>query len=220
MNTLVSYLKNHLDELVDDAVSSLRLGDASFVHIEANRLREALRDVTWHLVLFAEERAPHHLETCCRAFVSLWEGEPGRPSDAIEFFWQLEDLAVLRVVPAPGAEEDHFEEIRVLRSLNRQVMGAVADRLVDDGRAGSVNSPQKPLTVDLSLTMDESLRGGANSTALGVARAAASGIALMESHSRSRFVGRKEELRTIWARLRAVTGEGKGHQIIGLRGAP
>ena len=86
MNTLVRYLKNHLDELVDDAVSSLRLSDASFAAIESNRSSEALRDVTWHLVLFAEERAPHHLETCCRAFVSLFDGEGGRPSDAIEFF--------------------------------------------------------------------------------------------------------------------------------------
>ncbi|MCA9539285.1 MAG: AAA family ATPase [Myxococcales bacterium] len=208
MQNLVAYIEGHVYELVDDLISSLREAEPLFREAAPARLQEGLRDAFWHYALFAESRSPRHLDVAFQTFVSPWPGGHPPPSLVIRTFFQFEDLVIIRAQSLYLDPDDFIDAMRAIRAVTREVIAGICDRLVD---------PRSGVGTQAYGTLHDS--GPSSSVSLHdlVQSDPAVVRALMERLARVRPVGRSDELRQVWARLRVVTSHEGGHQVVGIK---
>ncbi len=209
MQNLVSYIEGHLDELVDDLLLSLREVDPAVRDEEPTRVQMGMREGLWHFTLFAESRDPHHLDNGYDALTSIWRSDRLRPSTVIRAICQFEDLVVIRSQGLYVDPDDFIDAMRALRAVTREALAVYCDRL-KSGIGPSSTSPGDTAGGTMSDVepVDDLRRTRADSP---------SARALVEQLARVRPVGRSDELRQVWARLRVVTSLEGGHQVVGIK---
>lgn len=203
VQNLVSYIEGHLDELVDDLLLSLRETDPAVRDEDPTRVQMGMREGLWHYTLFAETREPQHLDASYDALVGIWRGERVRPSTLVRAICQFEDLVVIRAQGLYLDADDFIDAMRALRAVTRETLALVCDRLPGGAASPASTSPgDHPAgTYD-----DARVRGDLPSARV-----------LMDHLARVRPVGRSDELRQVWARLRVVTSLEGGHQVVGVK---
>lgn len=206
MQHLVTYIEGHLDELVEDVILSLREADALVRETDPTRLQMGLREGLWHFTLFAEAHEPQHLEAAHDTLLSIWPPERLRPSTLIRALCLFEDLLTIRCQGQYLQPDDFIDAIRAFRAVTRELVSMVCDRLLGFGSPASTSPGGIPYV--------EQQPSGSIGRADPV-----SARALVERLSRVRPVGRSDELRQVWARLRAVTSQEGGHQVVGIKAA-
>lgn len=203
MQNLVSYIEGHLDELVDDLLLSLREVDPAVREEEPTRVQMGMREGLWHFTLFAESRDPHHLDAGYDALTGIWRLERLRPSTLVRAICQFEDLVVIRSQGLYLDPDDFIDAMRALRAVTRETLAIYCDRLLS-GLGPASTSPGDTA----GGTMNDVRRTQVDP---------ASARALVEQLARVRPVGRSDELRQVWARLRVVTSLEGGHQVVGIK---
>lgn len=202
VQNLVSYIEGHLDELVDDLLLSLREVDPAVRDAEATRVQMGMREGLWHFTLFAESRDPQHLEAGYDALTGIWRAERLRPSTLVRTLCQFEDLVVIRAQGLYLDPDDFIDAMRALRAVTRETLAIFCDRLA------SASNPLSTSPGDAGASTMSDRRGRIDP---------ASARALVEQLARVRPVGRSDELRQVWARLRVVTSLEGGHQVVGIK---
>jgi tetratricopeptide (TPR) repeat protein len=203
VQNLVAYIEGHLDELVDDLLLSLREADAAFRDEDPTRVQMGMRAGLWHFTLFAEARDPAQLDAAYDMLVGIWSARRVRPSLIIRAIFLFEDLVAIRAQPFYPSPDDFIDAIRAFRAVTREVLAVLCDRLLGVRPAAGQSQGGPAVTVD-----DRSQQGRAEQVDT---------RALAERLARVRPVGRSEELRQVWARLRVVTSQEGGHQVVGIK---
>lgn len=203
MQNLVSYIEGHLDELVDDLLLSLREVDPAVREEEPTRVQMGMREGLWHFTLYAEGHDPHHLDSGYDALTGIWRLERLRPSTLIRALCQFEDLVVIRSQGLYLDPDDFIDAVRAFRAVTREALATYCDRLLS-GMGPASTSPGDTA----GGTMNELRRHRVDPD---------SARALVEQLARVRPVGRSDELRQVWARLRVVTSLEGGHQVVGIK---
>lgn len=203
MQNLVAYIEGHLDELVDDVLLSLREADAAFREEDPTRVQMGMRAGLWHFTLYAESRDPGQLEATYDTLVSIWTARRLRPSLVIRALFLFEDLVTIRAQGFYLSADDFIDAVRAFRAVTREVLAVLCDRLLGI-RHAAMSSHGGP-----AVTHDDRSRA---TRADRVDTRALSGRL-----ARIRPVGRSEELRQVWSRLRVVTSQEGGHQVVGIK---
>ncbi|MCA9526149.1 MAG: AAA family ATPase, partial [Myxococcales bacterium] len=218
MELLLGYIEQHVSELAADLLPSLREGDAALASADPVLLKRVVEETSRHLVRYARTRDPFHLDDLQRDLAAL------RPagihlSAAIRLLFGVEDLVAIRAMPDPEDLEEYVDDLRALRATLREAICTLADRYQQRFVRVSMPSmepvaqgtlpvrPPPPVEPQRRVTREPSV----------VPAPAAPELLL---NSLTRPVGRAEELRLLWGRLRALSAHPDSiHQVVGIKGA-
>ena len=224
MQHLVAYVEGHVDELVDDLVPALREADPIFRECEPLRLREGLRAALLHFTQYVDQRSPQAVDACLATLRALWPPDRFLQSVMVRVLFQFEDLVAIRAQVLYADLEEFIDALRALRAAMREALCAVADAL--QGRHTTWETDRRTMPMEsrgTSLGRDDPVGVGADQTPIaGDIEARLPSLAargsLLDRLDAVRPVARADELRQIWARLRAVAArEGGGHQVVGIK---
>ncbi|MCA9546002.1 MAG: AAA family ATPase [Myxococcales bacterium] len=223
MDTLVSFIEGHLDELVVDLLATLREADDAFREVDPQALATGLHACLWHYSLYAHGRDYRHVEQSRQALVRVWGEERMLLSIPIRIFFGVEDLVAIRARERYRDADDLIDDLRALRAATRQVLCHFAD--AGQGRFMGVGAAPQPVN-----TLPLHDHGAVSAAAAFEPRAT---VAEPVGHATAvtqpglghrvgavRFVGRRSELETLWVRIEAIAdGAQTSHQVVGLKGA-
>ncbi len=231
MQHLVAYVEGHVDELVDDLLPALREADPVFRECDARHLREGLRAALLHFDHYFAHRAPQSVEACLEALRALWGPDRFLQSIPIRVLFQFEDLVAIRAQHLYADLEEFIDALRARHAAAREALCQMADLL--QGRHGVWEAGRRTMPItggdfsggqathdDMPAVSPQETPTAGEIEGRMVARAAdpARGP-LLDLLDAVHPVGRADELRQVWARLRAVAArQGGGHQLVGIKG--
>ncbi len=216
----MAYIEANVDELVGDLIPALREADGVFRECERSALQEGLHESLWYFAQYARTRDFEALERSFAALHGLWPRSRLFQSAFVRVFFGFEDLVAIRSGGLYSDPEDHLDALRLLRAALREALCSFADRIQERFVTWAAR-PDTPGTYTLPMVP------GASSPAApqpyhteGPAEIEArlpSEEALVVAPDRC--VGRDDELRQLWGRLRAMNDkDAVAHQVVGIKG--
>lgn len=192
MELLLGYIEHNASELAVDLLPSLQTSDPALKPLDPARLTPSVAGAARHLVRFAQSRDPAHLAAVESELAAV--GPLGVPS-LIRILFGIEDLAAIRGSQGYTDPEDFIDDLRALRATVREALCALTARYRPASPSRPILTParpSRPTTVDAPVVQD-----------------------LLRP---ARLVGRADELRQLWGRLRALsTHPDSVHQVVGIK---
>ena len=214
MQHLVAYVEGHVDELVDDLLPALREADPVFRECDARHLREGLRAALLHFDHYFAHRAPQSVEASLEALRALWGPERFLQSIPIRVLFQFEDLVAIRAQHLYADLEEFIDALRALHAAAREALCQMADLLQArhgvweaDRRTMPISGGDAPggqATHDDMPVVSPQETPAAGEIEGRMVRADPGRGPLLDLLDSVHPVGRADELRQVWARLRAV----------------
>jgi len=212
LDLLLGYIEQHVGDLAADLLPSLREGDVGLRSADPAQLRRVVEETGRHLIRYARTRDPFHLDDMQRELSTL---RPGglHLSAVVRLLFGLEDLVAIRAIAGARDLEEFIDDLRALRATLREALCTLADRYQQ--RFVRVSMPAPGLAGTLPVRPSSSIEG----TRPPVPDSPTSPPALDSEMLRpSRPVGRAEELRQLWGRLRALSAHPDSvHQVVGIK---
>ncbi len=223
MEHLIGYIEGNVDELVGDLIPALREADGVFKECERLALQEALHESLWYVAQYARSRDFEPLERSFMALQRLWPRSRLFQSAFVRILFGLEDLVTIRAADLYEDPLDFIDALRALRAALREALCTFADR-VQERYVTWAARPDKPSTgYTMPMTPTTGAAPGTQRAEVELsreveARAPAGGEA--PPPEIGRWIGRDDELRQLWGRLRTMTErEAAGHHVVALSGA-
>ncbi|MEZ4467524.1 MAG: hypothetical protein R3F43_24555 [bacterium] len=216
MELLLGYIEQHVSELAADLLPSLREGDAALASADPVLLKRVVEESSRHLVRYARTRDPFHLDDLQRDLATLRTGGI-HLSATIRLLFGVEDLVAIRAMPEPELLEEYIDDLRALRATLREAICTLADRHQQRFVRVSMPSMESVSPGTLPVRPPPPVEPQRRPTREpSVAPAPAAPELLLNSLTRP--VGRAEELRQLWGRLRALSAHPDSiHQVVGIK---
>lgn len=212
VENLIAYIDRHVEELVLDLVPALREVDPLFRECDPVRLHPTLSEALRHFSGYADRRDPRALEAAFETLRTLWPTDRLYQSALIRIFFGVEDLVAIRAQALYDDLEEFIDALRALRAAVREALCSFGDRVQ--------RRHARPEDDELDDRHTMPLSGGSEATPLHdiEARLPAARSANVERMGQPPPVGRADEHRHLWTRLRAVAArDGGEHQVVGVK---
>lgn len=190
MELLLGYIEHNASELAADLLPSLRSSDPALKALDSPRFARGIANAARALVRFAQSRDPGNLDTLRADLVAVG---PIAPPGFVRILFGIEDLTAIRAGAAYADLEDFIDDLRALRATVREALCALTIAPPQVDAAPPVRPPPtSPRTLEAPV-VQELLRP-------------------------ARLIGRADELRQLWGRLRALSAHPDSvHQVIGIK---
>lgn len=211
LELLLGYIEQHVSDLASDLLPSLREGDAALRSADPAQLKRVVEETGRHLVRYARTRDPFHLDDLQRELGTL---RPGglHLSAVVRLLFGLEDLVAIRALGGVRDLEEFIDDLRALRATLREALCTLADRYQQ--RFVRVSMPVPAGTMPMRPSAENARPPITTEVPV---QPPTAGVELLRP---SRPVGRAEEIRQLWGRLRALSSHPDSiHQVVGIKAA-